>query len=249
MARISPSASRTAWPSPCSSAPGTCSPATPCGAYPPVLPWSPSVPCSSRRPWHSADEVFLDSQVIRPRSDSPPLRTPRILRCMPTPIRVRSRTTTESAACFRSGSISARISKARSSFRRKATLQTRWKLPDALMFYLQRDGVWIDEIAREYPARERDRRCCLSQIPRKHFTRSPRFLGSRAVRELPVTDAGDVQKFMDLRVKGSSPERPPQPVSWPLFCLNKQDVRTGCSGIAEDDPSLSSSPKASPALS
>ena len=71
------------------------------------------------------------------------------------------------------------------------------------LFYLQRDGMWIDEIARSTRPDSELKDVVFENTGEALQTLS-RLLGPPIVRELPVTDA-DVQAYL-ARVKGGSGE-------------------------------------------
>ena len=71
------------------------------------------------------------------------------------------------------------------------------------MFYLQRDGFWIDEVARSTrPDSEAGEVVFESSTEAIQALSS--LLGRPMIREVPVTEA-DIQAYM-ARVRGSSPE-------------------------------------------
>jgi hypothetical protein len=71
------------------------------------------------------------------------------------------------------------------------------------MFYLQRDGMWIDEIARS-TLPDDQAGDVVFESPTEAMKSLSGLLGKPMIRELPVTEA-DVQAYM-ARVKGGSPE-------------------------------------------
>ena len=71
------------------------------------------------------------------------------------------------------------------------------------LFYLQRDGFWIDEIARSTRPDSEAGDVVFENSAEALKTLSGLF-GKPLIRELPVTEA-DVQAYMS-RVKGGSPE-------------------------------------------
>lgn len=71
------------------------------------------------------------------------------------------------------------------------------------LFYLQRDGMWIDEIARSTRPESEIGDIVFDTSAEAIKTLSGLF-GKPLVRELPVTDA-DVQTYLS-RVRGASPE-------------------------------------------
>lgn len=71
------------------------------------------------------------------------------------------------------------------------------------MFYLQRDGFWIDEIARS-TLPDTEAGDVVFDTSADALKALSGLFGKPLVRELPVTE-GDVQAYM-ARVKGGSPE-------------------------------------------
>lgn len=71
------------------------------------------------------------------------------------------------------------------------------------MFYLQRDGFWIDEIARSTRP-DSEAGDVVFDNAADALKALSGLLGKPLVRELPVTDA-DIQNYM-TRVRGGSPE-------------------------------------------
>ena len=71
------------------------------------------------------------------------------------------------------------------------------------MFYLQRDGFWIDEIARSTrPDSEAGE--VVFETSAEAIQALSSLVGKPMIRQLPVTDA-DIQAYM-TRVRGGSPE-------------------------------------------
>ena len=71
------------------------------------------------------------------------------------------------------------------------------------MFYLQRDGFWIDEIARSTRP-DTEAGDVVFETSADALKALSGLFGNPLVRELPVTEA-DIQAYM-ARVKGGSPE-------------------------------------------
>jgi hypothetical protein len=71
------------------------------------------------------------------------------------------------------------------------------------MFYLQRDGFWIDEIARSTRP-DREAGDIVFENSAEALTALSGLLGAPLVRAVPVTEA-DIQAYM-ARVRGGSPE-------------------------------------------
>ena len=71
------------------------------------------------------------------------------------------------------------------------------------MFYLQRDGFWIDEIARS-TLPDSEAGDVVFETTAEALRAMSGLLGKPLIRELPVTEA-DVRAYM-ARVKGGSPE-------------------------------------------
>ena len=71
------------------------------------------------------------------------------------------------------------------------------------MYYLQRDGFWIDEIARS-TLPDSDAGEIVFETSAEALGALSRLLGKPLVRELPITES-DVRTYMS-RVKGGSPE-------------------------------------------
>ena len=72
------------------------------------------------------------------------------------------------------------------------------------MFYLQRDGFWIDEVARSTRPESEIADIVFDTAGDAVNTLS-RLFGKPLVREIPVSEA-DVQKYMTTARGGSSPE-------------------------------------------
>jgi hypothetical protein len=71
------------------------------------------------------------------------------------------------------------------------------------MFYLQRDGFWIDEIARSTRP-DTEAGDIVFETPTEALQLLSTLFGKPLVRELPVS-AADIQAYM-ARAKGGSPE-------------------------------------------